>query len=60
MEKTKTTLEKLLDDTYNQALQDVKDLWLRLPEDTCEYTFEEELMKLENERQSSLLSTRGW
>ena len=57
MEKTK--IEPLKDfviifasklvEVYNQALQDVKDLWLRLPEDTCEYTFEEELMKLENE-----------
>jgi hypothetical protein len=38
--------DKLVVEVYNQALQDVKDLWLRLPEDTCEYTFEEELNKL--------------
>jgi hypothetical protein len=38
--------DKLVSEVYNQALQDVKDLWLRLPQDTCEYIFEEELNKL--------------
>jgi hypothetical protein len=45
-EELKKGFGVLFDKGYNQALQDVKDLWLRLPEDTCEYTFEEELMKL--------------
>ena len=42
MEKTKTTLEKLLDDTYNQAPQDALKVW----EDNEPETFEEELNKL--------------